>query len=477
MTSTALPVRELLRIDYAAERRKLAGANLDAAWRLPAELVRRAVQSGATRIVIRAARRELWVRDDGRAPSAALCAAVARVCDGLAGDARRHQALLLLEAEPGLLAAASRGGRVERASGETRIGLPRFSLEREDLRSLAEALRFCPVPVELDGAPAPRGPGPCFARGPLPVPLSGGLALGAAECAELALVLDGVVVSRLTLPEAPPCAAWLDARSLPAAIAEPPCVASLRDALTPQLPAIVAAAVDLALATVPRLAELTIGQRERLLEILLVAAPQRREVYGAPLLPCLEGGRLAFHSLLDLRRRAEAAGRVAAAVDPDFDPAAQLLPEGPVLLLGASARARVAALLGVRFRPLAPRQLAPGLLARARRALRDCASRLRQTLQAVRRGAGCELSEAELRDDERALVRALGPGVRLTAGAGPVRRAGRVWRLPRANPTVAAAARAVRRDPRWLHPASLALFSGRRPAPPAWAEGWLNPTA
>jgi hypothetical protein len=239
----------------------------------------------------------------------------------------------------------------------------------------------------------------------------------------------------------------------------------------------VLAAVDLALSAARRL-ELRAGpERERLVAFLLAAARRglmRGEVLRAPMLLAIEDGRSVARSLLDLGAEADASpGRAVWVLEPDADASAMLLPEGPAYRIATEPGARIAALLHVRFRPVLPREARGGLSARLRRTARDLRGLLRRAGGWLRHPrSGRVLGPAEIGPEERALLRALGPGVALTAGAGPVRRTAGEWRLPRANPLVAAAARAVARDPLWLYPAALGLFEARRPLPPGCADPW-----
>jgi len=475
MSGRPLIAGELLRIDYEAERRKLATSTLDAAWRVPAELVRRALRTGAARVAIERSRDGLVVRDDGPPLAQDLASALATLRDSGVSAEERHAALLRLEPEPGLLA-ASLQLECARAAGENRLLLRGAVLDGAACRALAEALRFGPPGLSLDGRALPRGFGAAWAEGPLPAPLRGGLSLTAEAAAEIAVVLDSVVITRASLPDGPPFSAWVDARSL-GDVGGTPSPAGLRAALAPHEPTLTLAAVDLALAAVPLFAGGSGSARERLLDLLLTAArrgARRGEILRAPLLPAIDHGETVSRSLLDLGREAEAApGRVVCALEPEVDPEEMLLPEGTVYRIGPGSRARISALLGVRFRPAVPKDARGGLVARLRRAGRDLGRAARRALAWLRHPAGGRpVAAGDLRPQERALLRALGPGVALTTGSGPPVRKAAEWRLPRENPVVSAAARAVAEDPRWAYPAALALFEGQRPLPPGCGGAW-----
>jgi hypothetical protein len=473
------PLPGLLRIDYAAERRKLVEASRDAPWRVPAELARRALRAGAGRVSIRSAERRLVVVDDGAAPSEEKRAAHACWCDASAPEDARHAALRVVESEPGWLVAGVEA-TLERRGRETWTSVPRFALEAQDRAALADALRFSPAPVELDGRPLPRGFRSPLAVGALGAPLEGAVALLASGPAEVALLQDAVVVARVTLPERTGFAAWLDVRSLGEATAEPPSAARVRAAFEPHAEAVLGAALDLALAWLRGLPK-DAAAEPACLELLLDAAGHSRrrdEVLEAAILPAWHAGASVRRSLAALEReaRADPSGSVTA-LEPDADPSLYLLPEAPVYRLEPETRARIAGLLGVRFRPAPPRESQAGLVARLRRVLRSTRSAIARGLLALRHpGSGRVLDRAELASDERALVEALGPAVVLTSGAGPVRAHGDAWRLPRQNARVALAARAVARHPRWAWPAALVLFEGRRAAPEPGREAWLTPT-
>lgn len=479
MTGRSLDASELLRIDYAAERRKLAEAAFDAPWCGIAELARRAVRKGATRIAIRCAPEALVVTDDGEPPGAALLAAFATCRDAHEADSARHAALVRLEAEPGLVAASLRArASIARERGETRVRLEGYRLEVAGRAALGEALCFCGAAVTLDGSPVPRGFAGAFAEAEAPRPLRGTLALGPARLAEVALLLDGVAVARVSLPDAPPFAAWIDGASILEPKGASP--ARLREAFAEHAPRLVAAAADLALSSVPRSSSFAEPARAALLETLLACARlglRRADVLRASVLPAFVGGRRELRSLLALGEDAEASGgRTVTALDPSRDPREALLPPEPVYVLDAETRARIAALLDVRFRPVPSRSTEAPFGARWRRMLLGARAGLRQAALRLRGlGAGRRLEERELEPAERALLTALGAGVAFSAGKGPVRRTSAEWRLARGAELVRRAARAVAADPRWRYAASLALFRGRRETPPAWAGEWRGP--
>jgi hypothetical protein len=475
MSGQRLDASALLRIDYAAERRKLAAATQDAAWRTPAELVRRALRSGAAQVAVEQTRDGVVVRDDGPALAPETLIALATLRDPRAAEESRHAALVRLEPEPGLLAASPRLVHA-RIGGGNRLLLRGLALDDAAWSALGAALRFGPPGLSLGGRAPAVGFAGALAQGPLEAPLRGGVALTGAEEAEVALVQDGVVVAHVSLPEAPSFSAWVDASGLgiAGANASP---AALRAAFEPHAPALVLAAVDLALVAARRPEPPAEAQCQALLGVLLAAAARglrRGEILRAPLLPALESGRPVRRSLLELGADADAApGRTLWVLDPEQDPAETLLPDAPVYRLAPTARARIAALLGVRFRPALPKDARGGVIARVRRTLRDLGAAGRRATAWLRHpGASRPLQARELRPQEAALGRALGRGLAFTDAAGPIVRVAGEWRLPRRNPLVAAAADAVAADARFVYPAALALFEGRRELPPGAAEAW-----
>ncbi|HET7293392.1 MAG TPA: hypothetical protein VFM88_13285 [Vicinamibacteria bacterium] len=475
MTVRSLDVAGLLRIDYAAERRKLAEAAFDTPWREVAELVRRAARNGAGRVAIRCRAEAVVVADDGAPPDVALIAAFAACRDDRSDGALRHLALVRLEAEPGLEAASLWPRAVfERVGGETRVRLEEYRLDPPSRAALVDALRFCSPAVTLDGTSVPRGFEGAFAEAVAPEPLRGALALGAASHGDVALLLDGVAVAYVSLPDTPPFAAWIDGASLVEAQGASP--ARLREAVAGHARSLACSAADLALATVERLPSLDARSRSGLIGALLACARlglRRSDVLRAPFVPALVAGRREQRSLLDLGQEASANDGSVSALDPTRDPDEALLPAAPVYLLDGETRARIAALLGVRFRPVPTLAAPPSLGARWRRTLAGARAGLREGLLRLRSPrAGRRLGDHELTPAERDLVGALGSGVALSDGNGTARRAGAEWRLPRGGELVRRAALAVAGDPRWRYVASLALFRAGRALPAAWAEEW-----
>jgi hypothetical protein len=471
-------IDDLLTIDVAAELRKLTGATLEGAWQVPAELVRRALLAGARRITVELGR-PLVVADDGEPVARARPRQLQTLLDERSSAADRHQALVDLEDDPGLLAvAAARPTAVrleEGHSGGTKVVVEGARLDDDAARRwLQTCARFAPAEVRVDGTVVTRGFGDTLLESRLDAPLDGRLALiPGGEMAHLWLLRGGVVTAHLTLPDAPAFEAaiemdrWVSSRS----------PAALREAIQPHLAALTDQAVRLLLRAASRERD---EERHRHVRLQLLAAARHGvradEIFAAPLYRTLEGtvaragGRASLHDL--------AGGRPLPCLDPSDDPATFLLPPGPVLVVDAEERGRLARLLGARFRPLTPRRMDRGFGARWRRALSRGAEAAREVASRVRHpGSGRIVSEAALAADERRLLRALRearPGTRLafTDGGGRPRRVEGGLGLPRRHPDVTRAAALVARDPSWAYPAALALLDGGEPPDEAAVEAW-----
>jgi hypothetical protein len=493
----------LLSIDVAAELRKLATAALGRS-QLPADLVRSAVAAGASRVELVLERRGLEVRDDGAPIPLDELRALASLLDPDAASADRHRALVALESRPGRLplAAADADLRLETGTPGRRHVLSKERGQRPALRSLFEgtgsgtvvrlkglpadeaaarrsvlsACRFAPIPVLEDSRELPRGFDGALAEAPLLSPLKGWMSLPrAGDGGSVLLLHDGVIASRLSVPDTPAFEAVVEMRPLVASRSG----GALREAMAPHMPALLKQAVALAVAVGARLPELDAVDGARVRAQLLVAARKRwrrSDVLRLPLFRAVtgpEGVDVRWLTLLDL-----GGDREVACLEPHQDPGGFLLPAGPVLILDAEERGRLAQLLGLRFRTPEPRRMDAPLGVRARRALATLAAEVVRLARRLRHPhLGPELPDRALGPGERALLKALrasDPETRLviTDGAGPVRRIGALcWALPRRNPAVAACARAVIQGPRWAYPALYALLEDKaRPAPVARAR-------
>jgi hypothetical protein len=457
---------ELLTIDAASELRKLAEATLEGPWQVPAELVRRALIGGARHVEVELARRRVVVRDDGPPLLPARVHALARLLDASRPAAERHEAVLALEDDPELLAVAALRTPDVHVARDGRRNEIVIEGARLDLaaaaRWLRAAVRFARATVLLGGERLGGGFAGAMAEAPLGDPLGGRLALTGDETAHLWLLWGGVVSTHLTLPDTPAFEAAVEMRAL--ALSRTP--AALREAIEPHLGALADQAVALLLARAAA------GGASRFVRTqLLVAARRgwrRGEVFRAPLFPARVGGAPVTLRLADLGGTG-----TFPCLDPGEDVDAVLLPAGPTLLLDADERGRLSRLLGVRFRPVERRRVRAGGRARLRRGflrLRAAASRIFSRILHPR--AGATLPESALSADERRFLHVLdtvrGPAtvpVTFAGGRGPIRaRPGSVC-LPRANAEVAAAVRAVARDPQRIRAAMVMLLEPVEAAP------------
>ncbi|MCA9686888.1 MAG: hypothetical protein KC457_32280, partial [Myxococcales bacterium] len=182
-----LDVGSLLTIDVESELRKLTQAQLQGPWQLPAELVRRALRGGATRIEVELGRSRLSVRSEGDCISYEVLRELAALLDDKRQPERRHRALSTLERlgalsllglvglEPGSLQIATPAGSdsqhplgLEWKRGSA-VVLQRFSppgprqteiilrgakLDRTRAREwLIAVARHAPAPIIVDGRP------------------------------------------------------------------------------------------------------------------------------------------------------------------------------------------------------------------------------------------------------------------------------------------------------------------------------------
>lgn len=510
-----IDVGSLLTIDVESELRKLTQAQLQGPWQLPAELVRRALRGGATRVELELGRTGLRMRSLGDSVPYASLRELAALLDDKRSPERRHRALSALERagalsllglvglEPSSVSIISPNANPE---GETMglswerggtITLQRFrppypqhvevvvrgtKLDRARAREwLAGAARFAPAEILVDGRPLARGPNQgfdeVFSLAPLiagpsdttqPPPVLGTIAIPReGELARLYLLQDGLVTTHMSLTDAPCFEAAIETRGF----AEPGASAArLRDLVTPMIPTIVSAAIMhmIAIAGEGRLAP---NERARLTQLLLHAARKDRDhaktIARLPLFRGLErDGRERWSDLLALRQSVQEEGgeRLLDALFPDQNPA-EFAPEGRVYVLDESERALLGELLELGFRqPRRRVEARRGLL----RLLRE-GPRLRgRELLAGLRPRGRPLEDSELAVDERHLLTMLraqlvGCEIMMCTGTGPVRRlrAPDKLLLPRECDRVRAAVRVVGHDSAWVYPALLTLLDGR----------------
>lgn len=487
----------LLRIDFAAALAKLAPAQMQGRWQLPAELVRLAIAYGAQRAELRLGPRriELWAPGGRLLPGSIRD--LAKVLDEKAPPAERHQALVDLERRDALALAAlatfltgdlqlrsgdgEYGVSLERSGGTLRLfagGGDAFEMCADGVdveapaavRWLERKGRFSPIPIKVQGREVRRGfLSPLIyksSHGPPPRSLA---IADWGDLPRLYLLRHGIVSTRATVPGFPAFEAAVEL----AQVSEPGSSgAALRERVNPYLEGLIDDAVALMVRLAHHSERASASVRERIAKLLLEAARRGRlveEIHRAPLFFTFgEDGKLRRLSIQDLRAaiRFDAAGRGhLEAVSPDQDPRELALGGRRVLVAGAAERALLAEQLGVAF-------TAPPLRPRPRRSpvrfLEEAVARLAFAWYGV---TGRLLPERSLGTAERRFLAAVakGPGYKVAfrRGDGSVRLCDdRRLLLPRDAPTVRAAVRACERGPEWLYPSLLAL-TGRRELPPA----------
>lgn len=520
--SDTVPVdlRELLRIDIEAELRKLTVAQLQGPWQLPAELVRRAVRAGATRIEVELSRGGCVVRDDGAPLAQEQLVELQAMLDPNAAAERRHRALLALEAAGGLalLALAGLGAtQIEvraRAGGKrrqltwlsrqvhptlseqtdasgprgTEVLLRGAELDPAQARSwLRDVGRFAPGELLVDGQPVNHGlrsylASEAFSIGPQdqPARLRGFVAVAAhGEQARVWLLHSGVVATHLGLSAVPCFDAVVE---LGATAPLQATAADLRAAVNPHVGALADLGVGLLMHLARRLPELEqLATQARVVTLLLQAVRTRRrlrELMAVPFLPCWtpqtpQAPRTRpprWLSLADLptaQARPMGEPPVVLALYPEQDPDDYALPDAPVLRLDAAERSALTELFGLRFRAPPPRADADPA-SRLRAALRRAGWRVGQALIGLLRlGPGAPLPDAALTGDERQLLADLRAVLRGGPGAPEL-----VQLCPgRAGPRVLGGARGrllIGRE----HPDLLACLAARRRGP-----AWLYPAS
>lgn len=511
-----IDVGALLTIDVESELRKLTQAQLQGPWQLPAELVRRALRHGATRVEVELGRQQLRVRSEGGGVPLETLRQLAALLDNKRSSERRHRALSALERagalallglvgldpgslriiSPGADARSDRSGRSDagvglswRRGGE--VELQRFKspgpehaeiivrgakLDRARAREwLTEVARYTRRnTIIVDGrplAPGAIGFNDVFSITRFQTPVPGALALPReGEVARLYLLQDGLVTTHMSVSDAPCFEAVIETRGMVAASAS---AAQLRDLIEPLIPEIVGIAVDHMIHCGQNGAALDASDRSRLTRLLLTGARRDRDqaktIARLPLFRGLErDGRERWCDLLALRQSIQDEGgeRLLTALFPDQDPA-EFAPEARIYILDESERALLGELLELGFRQ--PRRRVEGRRGVAR-LLRDGPSLLRsRDLFASFRPGGQAIPDASLASEERALLVQLRAQLEhcevvMCTGTGPVRRLGpgpQKLLLPRDSARVKAAVIAVAQDSSWVYPALLALLDGR----------------
>lgn len=502
-----LDVDQLLTIDVDAEIRKLAEAELAGSWQIPAELVRRSLRAGATRVDVTFHGRTLEVRDDGPPIDDGSIEDLSWLLDPTRGPAVRHRALLDLEqrSEVGLVTLVglkAKGLRlvcegVERLRRDAPKGtsLPRRGVLIEahgaDLdvgeakKWLLVAARFAPGVVTIDGVEVPRGANDAIVEVPLEAPLEGTLALlRTAESARVWMLRWGVVATNTTLPGGfnVEAAVELGERGKGQIGA-----GELREAFKQELAEVEKQAIDVAISTAGQLGALEPADRQRVRRLLLDSPKLAKSpaVRRVKMLPALYGPTQALEwtSIDQLLRHG--ADKTVLAVDTDAK-AANAVTQQPIFVLTPAERARLAQLYQVSFAPPPS-----GVKARPSLSLRGLAE---WSARAARGAAGAvagawrkTLPLEALTEEEREVLKvfrevaASGKRVAFTevemcAGDGPavLRAKAKKLVLPRENADVVAAVKAVTRDRAWAYPAMVALLGGAAMPPSSLRDRWTQ---
>lgn len=519
-----LTAEGLLTIDVESELRKLATAQLQGPWQLPTELVRRSVRSGAHGIRVRVARREAEIVDDGHPLAAEDLESLAAVLDASVAPARRHAALTRLEerGETALMALAGldlerlsvrtdgagrehtltlrRGHAPSVTQGPTRrtgttivaVGEAMGSQARGYLRTM---VRYCPVPVGLDGVPLATGPTDILAQAVLPSPLRGRVWIPReSETAHVWLLVHGVVVTRVAIPNAPAieAAVELSGRAQGGGLD----AASARAAFTYHLEPLLHAAAGCVMDAARELPSRPPAIHGRITRLLLHTARRRirlREILTVPAFRVLDGatGETSWVDLVTLRAhldRGNADGggpRQLRALDPEQSPDRFALGPGPIAILQEAERSLLSDLLGVHFVHPPLRDRGGPWAQRTRDQLRNMARRGGELLDNVIHPRREPVDVERLTPEERALLDLLrahapeaddgGPiEIEMCEGDGRVKiGSGRVL-LPRANARVRACVRAVATARAWAYPAYLVLLGDLGRPPAALRRRWWS---
>lgn len=519
-TGVELEIAALLTIDIDAELRKLTQAQLQGAWQLPAELVRRALRAGARVVDVHIERDRITVEDDGAPVGRATLDHLATLLTPARAASDRHAALIELENAGDLELLAVVGTRVEEleivtpapddvgwllgwrrrdasAPGErvrrfappaprtTRVSLRGVRAERSRARTwLQQVARFAKAQVLLDGRPIRRGFADPLLRRSLSAPLDGELAIPAeGEDARLWLLRDGLITAQLTIPDAPCFEAVVETGGLAVATTS---AASLRDAITPFIPEILDQAVLHLVELGERAPLLAPTVRTRAIQLLLQAA--RRRIHSAVIarLPLFRGveiddGGERYFDLLALRQAVVEGGndRHLLALFPDQDPR-DFANVGRIFILDERERGLLHDLLDLQFRPPPRRTIAGHRLAHLGHAIRETVGNhgreLRDVLRAWVEPRHHEVNESDLDAEERRCLAVLrevadGRAITICEGSGRVRRRRDRLSLPRDNPEVRSCVAAIAHDPAWAYPALLALLAGQE-YPSAARRAW-----
>jgi len=520
--SSLIDVGRLLTIDVASELRKLSLAQLEGPWQLPSELVRRALRDGAREVEVDLARHRAEVRDNGRGIPEAHLEWAGTLLDQRRTNQERHAALTALEAtgelallmlaglEPRTLQIRSaRGGRVAclvhqqgrtpwitvdatPESDSTVVVVQHAGLDRRRAAEwLSGAARFASARVVVDGKPVDVGFLSTFGPRALVSPLRGRVAIPfEGETAHAWLLEHGLVTAHVAVPDSPCFEAAVELGD-PAVTELSP--ARLREAIQPQVQALVRQAVRSLLYVARDVTGYPEPARRRLARLVLQAIRRRLEptaMARVPVFRVVDGAGERNVDLVALREQVRAGGpeRMLVALYPGQRPDRYALgSSGWVLVADETERSLLSELFGLRFRPPELRDDSQGLMAVWRRVVYGLLRTVARAADLVRHPLRRPpLPEDQLAPEERHFLHALRSHafggaraiseVHLCEGRGAPRRTADSpprMLLPRDDPTVRACVQAVAHDPAWVYPAWLAMLDGRGLPPRSARQRWV----
>ena len=503
-----LEIDDLLRIDVEAELRKVTRGQLLGPWQAPAELVRRAIRAGATKVDLRFTGRRLEILDDGAPISATVLSHLAQLLDRR-NASRRHAGLNGLEAndEAALLCLA--GLHITRlaiatSDGSTRTSLiydgRKVTLERAAWREgqgthfrlvarecasrrarnwLEQSCAFSPAAVRIDGRRIASPFADALFAAPIDDPLPGNIAFTReGDIARAWLLVHGVVVTHVHITPSPPFDAAIELSGLAGSNTS---AADLRALLEPRLRKLVGRALVYLTGLARRASKLQAALLSRTTEILLHTAANHgglASIEDLPLFPIISSdGEIAWHDLDRLRSLARDSGGRLFAADPHAAPRGF---DAPCLLVSERARQLLAELLHVRLEQPRPKNYRGGRIARLRLWIASTASHAWLGFRRAVGRAPHALPSQALTASERNLLAALVQQradatrlqIALCEGDGPIRSdKTRLW-LPRANAEVKRAVTLFARDPAWLYPISMGLLGEHCSLMPTDRQHW-----
>ena len=519
----ALDVGGLLTIDVASELRKLSQAQLQGPWQIPAELARRALRDGATKVHLTLGRGRARVQDNGRGIVPEHLRWTAVLLDPTRPNEARHAALTALEGsgELVLLAIAGLGVRAvriltvhrgQRATLAYQVGrAPTLTVDavtqddrtevelsapeldkRRATEWLTGAARFAPAEVVVDGRKMNIGFVDCYPAADLHQPLRGKIAIPfTGDTAHVWLLEHGLVTGHVAIPDSPCFEAVVELGSDTTELS----AARLREAMAPH----VGELVNQGVGYLARLGQQAPGfpeaARARLARLVLQAARRglrRKAIRRVPTFRMVtsDGDRCVdLNTLVEIARNGNELSL--AALYPDQKPERFSLGSTPVLVADEVERSLLAELYELRFSPPDLRDGSGSLLSAWRRLVFAVGRGMERVVDVVRHPLRPKaLPDAALRPEELGLLAALRSyaargrnrsikSVQICEGRGPVRRIGRPASLllPRDNPTVAAGVRAIAQDSRWIYPVWLALLDGQGLPPRPVRAQWRRATS